>query len=308
MSRSSSSRSLVRVVAECGRSLAIAMLVGGVGPAATDASAASEATLAEIEACASRNLPGVAGVIGFSVDAIDRVGTITTSRAELRWRKAGSEPTRILLVVSEPARTAGTALLVIDRKSRDGEAREPEFFVRLPEMDRVKRIRSRRLRGPVLGTDFSYEDLERLREPLDETSLELVGSIEIEERPAWVLETIPGRKDGSEYTRVLTYVDQSSCLPIRIELFEAGVDGQDRLRKQLDAPFAEIRPVGTSEAPLPHEFVMKDLRRQTRTIVRVERFDATPDLAAAEFTRAALEASSSRSHERASTPPAAPRP
>ena len=293
-----------------------AMLIGLVGPAnvagadeidtttiglpstpSSTGSASSSVTLAEIESCASENLPSSGGVIGFSVDAVDRTGAITASRAELRWRKPDGQPTQILLVVSEPAKTAGTALLIIDRQED-----KPEFYVRLPEMKKVKQVRSRRLRGPVLGTDFSYEDLKRLREPLDQTRLELIGTDEIEGRSTWILETIPGKGDRSEYSRVLTYVDHVSCLPIRIDLFEAGVDGADRLRKRLVAPADEIRTVkreGDAEALLPHEFVMHDLRRETQTVVRVERIEVNPDLPAEQFTRAALQDS-------ATSPPAAP--
>ena len=245
----------------------------------------SSASVAEIEACAEQNLKGRAGVVGFAVDAIDRSGVATTSRAELRWRRPANEKTRLLLTVSEPAQTAGTALLMIDR-----DAEEPEFFVRLPEMKKVKKIRSRRLRGPVLGTDFSYEDLGRLRDPVARAQLVLLGTTEVAGRPAWVLETIPEEEDGSEYSRVLTYVDESICLPVRIELFEAKRGGEHRLRKRLDASVEAIRPVGEGEARIlvPHEFVMNDLERETRTVVRIEGFETAADLPAALFTRAGL--------------------
>jgi hypothetical protein len=254
-------------------------------PALADSSAT---TLAEIEECASQNLPSAAGVIDFSVDAVDRTGTVTASRAELRWRKPEDESTQILLVVSEPAKTAGTALLIIDRKKD-----QPEFFVRLPEMKKVKQVRSRRLRGPVLGTDFSYEDLKRLREPLDETQLDLIGTTQIEGRATWILEAIPGEDDDSEYSRVLTYVDHETCLPLRIDLFESGADDADRLRKRLDAPASEIRAAGADgKVKLPHEYVMQDMKRETRTVVRIEGFTSSPDLPAEQFTKVGLQESS----------------
>lgn len=241
------------------------------------------ATVAEIEACVSHNLPDAAGVIEFGVEAVDRTGVATASRAEIRWRKDDAALSQVILRVSEPAKTAGTALLIIDRASE-----QPEFFVRLPELEKVRRIRSKRLRGPVLGTDFSYEDLGRLRDPLardgfDRPQLELIGLSEVEGRPAWLLETVPDEDDDSEYTRVLTHVELESCLPIQIDLFEEG----DRLRKRLRAPVEEIRTVGDTH--LPHVFVMEDLRRETHTVIRIERFDSSEDLPAAQFTRRALE-------------------
>lgn len=237
----------------------------------------ASATLADIEACASQNLPNDAGVIEFSVEAIDRIGTVTLSRAEIRWTKDDDGLARILLRVSEPAKTAGTALLIMDRESD-----QPEFYLRLPEIARVKRVRSKRLRGPVLGTDFSFEDLQRLREPLDRANLELIGIAEVDGRSAWLLETIPDEDDGSDYTRVLTYIDQRNCVPVQVDLFER----DDRLRKRLRASQDEIRTVG--EAYLPHVFTMEDLRRETRTIIRIERFDPTPHLSVEQFTKRAL--------------------
>ena len=267
------------------------------GPLARSEGTATEMTLAEIEACASGNLPDRAGVIGFQVDAVDRTGAVTQSKAELRWRKPEDEGMRVMLVVSEPARTAGTALLIVDRESDD-----PEFFVSLPEMKKVRKVRSKRMRGPVLGTDFSYEDLDRLRAPLSKAPLELIGSERLAGGPAWILETIPESGRGSQYMRVLTFIDQQSCLPIRIDLFEPGRDGAPRLRKQLVAPQTEIRPAEvSSKARLPHEFVMKDLQRETSTIVRIDRFESSSDLPEEDFTRAALAAES-----KAAQPVAAP--
>ncbi|MFK7895024.1 MAG: outer membrane lipoprotein-sorting protein [Myxococcota bacterium] len=252
----------------------------------------ANATLAEIKACATQALPESAGRIGFRVEAVDRTGQMTASRAEIRWQDDDAGHARIVLRVSEPAKTAGTALLIIDR-----DQDQPEFFLRLPELTKAKRIRSRRLRGPVLGTDFSFEDLQRLREPLDKTELELVGESPVAGRPAWLLEALPGGGKGdSEYSRVLTYVDQASCLPIQIDLFE----GEDRLRKRLRAPIEEIKQVrfGRSDGAdagreMPHVFVMEDLRRGTQTVVRIEAFEAAPDWPAEQFTKAGLEAPAS---------------
>ena len=258
----------------------VALLLAHSAGAADPVQLGAHATLADIEACVSRNLPEAAGRIEFSVEAVDRSGAVTTSRAEVRWRKDDDELARVILQVSEPAKTAGTALLIIDRESD-----QPEFFLRLPEIEKVKQVRSRRLRGPVLGTDFSFEDLKRLRDPLDRPDLELIGIAEVDGHATWLLEAIPAENDDSEYTRVLTYVDQNDCVPIQIDLFEK----DDELRKRLRAPKQDVRLVGTSH--LPHVFVMEDMRRETRTIVRVEQFEARPDLPLEQFTRRGLEES-----------------
>lgn len=238
----------------------------------------ADASLAEIERCVTDNLPDSAGVIDFRVEAVDRTGVTTASRAEMRWREDASSMMQLVLRVSEPAETAGTALLIVDR-----EADQPEFFVRLPEIEKVRRVRSKRLRGPVLGTDFSYEDLKRLRDPLDRADIEVIGLAAVEDRPAWLLEAVPKPEDRSEYSRVLTYVDQALCMPLKIDLY-----GQDeKLRKSLHAPIADIREVDGAE--LPHVFVMEDHRRETHTVVRIQDYEGSADLPAAQFTKRALE-------------------
>ena len=243
----------------------------------------------------SRNLPDAAGVIDFHVEAADRSDVITTSRAEIRWRKDDASLSQVVLRVSEPAETAGTALLIVDRASD-----QPEFYLSLPDLPKVKRVRSKRLRGPVLGTDFSFEDLERLQDPVDATAVELVGVSDVSGRPSWLLETLDDGSKGSEYARVLTHVDQEFCLPIQINLY----DEDDRLRKQLSAPVSEIRPVG--DTMLPYVFVMEDLRRDTQTTIRIQDFQASSDLPAAEFTKSALksEGLSGGSEDEGETPAA----
>ena len=117
---------------------------------------------------------------------------------------------------------------------------------------------------------------------MDATALELIGVSDVAGRPSWLLETREDGIKGSEYARVLTHIDQEFCLPIQIDLYGE----EDRLRKQLRAPVSEIRPVG--DAMLPYVFVMEDLRRDSQTTIRIEAFEASPDLPAAEFTKSAL--------------------
>jgi hypothetical protein len=245
--------------------------------AAAPGSAGSDARVDEIKECAARNLPGDSGSIGFTVEVEDRAGEVTPSRAQLLWRRHPDGHQRIVIRVSEPAKIAGTSMLMIEKPEGD-----PDLFVHLPELSRVKRVRGRRLRGPVLGTDFSYEDLDRLRRPTSTDGLRLIGSQSVEESLAWALEFRPRDGDRSEYERVVTYVDQTHCLPIRIEFYEEN----ERLRKVLTAPTSGIRSHGQSM--LPHEFVMRDMANRTQTRVRVDRVDVPADLSDAQFTTNAL--------------------
>ena len=96
----------------------------------------ASATLAEIEACVSRNLPDAAGVIEFSVEAVDRSGTTTASRAEIRWTKDEDELARIILRVSETGENGGNRSA--DFGQRIGSAR----ILSTPPGDRSGQARS----------------------------------------------------------------------------------------------------------------------------------------------------------------------
>lgn len=261
---------------------AAACLAGGAA-----ADAPRDAGVEEIQACAARNLPGGSGSIGFAVEVEDRAGDVTTSRARLLWRRDGDGHQRVLIRVSEPAKIAGTSMLMVEKPEG-----EPELFVHLPELSRVKRVRGRRLRGPLLGTDFSYEDLDRLRRPISTEGLRLIGSQQVDGSPAWALEFIPEDDRREEYQRVVTYVEQEHCLPIRIEFFGE----ENRLHKVLTTPRSGIRPHG--RFLLPHHFVMRDVSNGTETRVHVDRVQVPAQLSDAHFTRNAL----------LDPPPAAPSP
>ena len=195
----------------------------------------------EIKDCAARNLPDDSGVIGLTVEVEDRAGDITTSRAQLLWQRQDDGLQRLLIRVSAPAKVAGTSMLVIEKAKGD-----PDLFVHLPELARVKRVKNQRLRGPVLGTDFSYEDLNRLRRPIHTEDLRLIGSQRVDDKATWVLEYRPDAEDRSEYARVVTYVDKTHCLPIRIEFYEK----DDHLRKLLTcSEFAYSATRGDHAAP-----------------------------------------------------------
>lgn len=254
----------------------------GMGIAAGPSRADSVAVTADpeieaIEACIGRNLPGDTGRIRFSVDVTDRTGEHTGMRAEFLWHRGTEGAERIVLRVADPAETAGTSLLMVEKQEGD-----PDFFVFLPELSKVKQVRSRRLRGPVLGTDFSYEDLSGLGQGVARAALTLLGTEPMPTGPAWVVEAIPAEEDRSLYGRILVRVDRERCLPTRFEFFER----EGRLRKVLSSSVEAFRRHG--EHWLPHRFEMRDLVSQTQTLIRIETVELDAPLGEDDFTAGAL--------------------
>jgi hypothetical protein len=239
--------------------------------------AAGQPSVEDIEECVARNLPEASGTLDFAVRAVDREGGSTDSGAQLLWRRGEDGLSRVVLRITEPAKTAGTSVLM-----REQEDDDPELFVYLPATKKVKRVRKSRLRGSLFGTDFSYEDFERIQGLADVPRLELREDFELEGRQVWVLEARPEDRKSSEYSRVISYVDQEYCLPLRMEF----VDWKGSLRKVMDSSADTVRREG--ERFLPEEFVMRDLRDRTETRVAVRGFAIDPGHAEAQFTQQAL--------------------
>jgi hypothetical protein len=78
-----------------------------------------------------------------------------------------------------------------------------------------------------------------------------------------VLETTPAG-DTSAYGRILTYIDQAQCVPVKTQFFN--VNGE--LGKELIAERAEIKEIGNRF--VPHRIVMYDREKNTRTELTVQ--------------------------------------
>ena len=85
----------------------------------------------------------------------------------------------------------------------------------------------RPIRGPerttgMFGTDFSYEDLERVQHGWRPGAAEIVElpAKPVNERPAYVVELGPRRTPAWE--RIVFSLDPESCLPLLVRFFEPG--------------------------------------------------------------------------------------
>ncbi len=256
----------------CVHLLLVALLLAPSG-----ARAAAPKTAEEIRACVVANTPEVTHVQVVQLTATDRVGNERVTRAHVYGRRDENGLRRVLARFTEPPELVGSAFLFIEREDAT------ELVVRSPELDSLKQVTAREMTGSVAGTDFTYEDFERLRVLNRPGELRRLDDAPIEGRNAWVLETKPVSLEGSAYQRIVHYVDPATCLPLRTEMFERG----GKLRKVLSVAPGRFRELGS--VWVFQEAVMRDLRDGTETRLMVESFDMDADIPAATFTVEALE-------------------
>ena len=226
---------------------------------------AEHAVTDDVTACVQRNLPHPDSIRAIRFTSRDRVGAKTITAVKMFGRRTADGLRQLFVRFLEPEDIRGTALLFLERES------DNEIYFASTELEKPRKITGSGRSANLFGTDISYEDFERLegmrpREPslrqADET---------IRDRPVYVVETHP---ENSGYERIVSYIDQESCLPLLMKFYDSG--GQQR--KELTTnPRANLKhgPVW-----VPHTALMRDLRDLTTTHLMVdshEQDDLLPD-------------------------------
>ena len=252
------------------------LLLGALLALGPSAGAEQSGNLEAVRACLEANLPEKTSEQSVTFTTVDRSGFVTESKARLYWRRF-DEGSRSTLCFSSPPDLRGSAVLLIAKQDR------ADIFVYLPELRKVRRINKRSVSGSVLGTDFSYEDLERLQGMSQDQDLKRLADGAIEGRAVYVVEARPARGEESEYDRVVLHVDQETCVPLRMELFE----GEDRIRKVLTTSPERVERIGSGFFPL--WIRMDDSRDGTHTELEVHEVQTEHEIREKMFTQNALE-------------------
>ena len=215
------------------------------------------ATAEEIDACYRANYPSSSSVQTISMNAEDRIGAVTTSKATLYWRKFDDGRSKVMMRFFKPAEMRGAGLLMVEKKKRN------DMLIYLPSLGRVKRVTKHMNSSSMFGTDFSYEEFERLQGIANDAPSERLADATVEDRPTYVVDVRP--VDGeSAYERIRSWVDKETCVALRSEFFERG----DRPRKVMTPNPAKVTREG--DIWLSREVLMRDLRDETQTVMRVE--------------------------------------
>lgn len=179
----------------------------------TDTSAA-EIEDADLEACVESATPQQSLMQTVGLAVIGSNGDKRTSTVEVSWKQFAAGASKTLLKVTESAVNRGVMILISEHR-----ARAPDVHMYLPELGRDRRITSSALQGSMLGSDFSFEDYRLLKQPLRSSgSIHRLADGSWNGRSTYVVEAQPDRA-RSAYSRVVTSIDKSFCLPVHIDLF-----------------------------------------------------------------------------------------
>ncbi|GAC1627378.1 MAG: outer membrane lipoprotein-sorting protein [Nevskia sp.] len=207
--------------------------------------------------CMRANIPETLRIQQVELTATDRAGGNRTLKGKVYVLK-DKGLTRAMLLINAPSDLSGAAYLM---RQSTGD-RDDEIYFYLPAVNRVRRISGASADSALLGTDFSYNDMKELQNAFAGSAAKLEPPETLEQRPTYVLSLSPPAGTASRYSTVKAWIDQKSCIALKVEFFEGKT-----LRKELSAPAAALQQSGkywyASEAQ------MRDLKDNTKTRLRI---------------------------------------
>jgi hypothetical protein len=225
-------------------------------------------TAREIQDCVRRNLESKTSVQTITLDAKDRVGGINRLHAKIYYKKDEGGSMRVLLQIDEPQDLREAAILLVEREGSQ------DIFMYVPELRRTRRLHGRMVTDTMFGTDFSYEDFRRMEAMAEDLVGQRLADAEVQGRPVYVVSATPPPSEDSIYRRVVSYVDQKTCVPLKLELFQKEKD--ESPRKILEADAAQISE--HKGLHVARRLVLRDLREGTETAIAVEELEVDVEI------------------------------
>jgi hypothetical protein len=187
-----------------------------------------------------------------------RLGSYGNSKAVIRF--------------TAPAEVKGVALLVINHPDRSSDQ-----WMWTPAIGRDRRIAFQDRSTRFFGTDFSFEDMEE--RDVDQYEYRLTGEEPVDGAPCWRIESRPRQNKTSQYTFSRIWIRKDNYVPAQYENFVK--DQPVRRLQQKD--IQNVQGIWTART-----LEMTDLRRRSRTVLRLEKLEYNIPLKDEEFTVQAL--------------------
>ena len=188
----------------------------------------------------------------------DRLGSHGTSKSILRF--------------VDPAEVKGVALLVVNHPERASDQ-----WMWTPAINRERRIALQDRSVRFFGTDFSFEDLEE--RDTDQFDYKMIGNESVDGAACWKLQSTPKQAKASQYTHSYVWIRKDNFAIAQIENY---------IKEQVvrQAHYTEIR--NDQGFWTAHQIDMHDLKRNSHTILKIEKLQYNVAMKDDAFTLQAL--------------------
>ena len=188
----------------------------------------------------------------------DRIGSHGSSKSVLRF--------------NAPAEVKGVALLVINHPDRASDQ-----WMWTPAINRERRIALQDRSTRFFGTDFSFEDLEE--RDTNQFEYKLAGEESIDGTACWKLQSTPRETKVSQYTHSYVWIRRDNYALAQIENYNKN----EIVRR---AHYTDIR--NDQGIWTAHQIDMHDLKRNSHTILKIEKLQYNVPMKDDAFTLQAL--------------------
>ena len=205
------------------------------------------------------------------LQVIDAKGKVTDKRWE--YTRLGSHgASKSVLRFTAPAEVKGVALLVLNHPDRASDQ-----WMWTPAIARDRRIALQDRSTRFFGTDFSFEDLEE--RDVDQYDFSLAGEESMDGVACWKIEARPRQTKTSQYTRSRVWVRKDNYAYVQIE----NDIKSDLVRRLKYSQLEQVQGIWTARL-----LEMTDLRRNSRTILKLEKLQYNQPMKDEDFTLQSL--------------------
>ncbi len=212
----------------------------------------------------SQRYEGVLEVIGANAKV--------TRKSWQSFRLGSFGESKAIIRFTAPADVKGMALLVINHPDRSSDQ-----WMWTPAIGRDRRIALQDRSTRFFGTDFSFEDLEE--RDVNQYDYRLTGEEAIDGAPCWRIEARPRHGKVSQYTLSRVWIRKADYVAAQYENLV-----KDQVARRLhQTDIRNVQGIWTAQT-----LEMTDLRRNSRTILRIEKLAYNVPMQDDDFTVQAL--------------------
>ena len=223
---------------------------------------------AKIQSCMRANIPQTVQIKEVELTATDRSGGGRTLRGKLYGTNEDNK-LRAMMKIGAPADLAGAAYLLREGKKPGSD----EMYVFVPSLQKTRRITGASVDGSLWGTDLSYSDVKQIQNAFGDSVPTMEPAATLEGATVHVMSFKPAAADGTRYSLIRAWVDQKTCVPLKVEFHEGS-----GVRKRMT-----VAPKDLQQSAAGHwyasDLTMADLKGGTRTRVKVIGVTSDKDLA-----------------------------
>lgn len=221
---------------------AVAVLLCSITFHAAEAPPAAPGVAEMVRAYNARNI-GSPGWRRIFLELKNR-GVVTRTFTILHlWRQKEGE-IRSLVLLEKPVNLQGTNYLLVENALQPEKGMSLSLFLPAGKR-RVLTIKPSRFDEGLLGSDFSYSDLQWMI-PVPERNLRLIGTSRMLGRTVWVIDGRPADQESASWSRVRYYIARDPLILLGADYHRAGEEKPaKRLRieviKQINGTWTPVR-------------------------------------------------------------------